>query len=323
MRTARGRLAELLNSQSISTRDLSTAIPELAAIAGLSRALQEEQAKIATNHLLRVGDARGLRFVSDESVHLVVTSPPYWVLKHYPERNGQLGDIEDYDAFNHQLSQVWRECHRALTPGGRLVIVVGDVCLSRRKAGRHRVVPLHAAIQENCRVVGFDNLAPIIWYKISNASREVENGSSFLGKPYEPNGIVKNDIEYILMQRKPGGYRTPSQQMRLLSVIPQQDQREWFKQIWTLPGSSSRQHPATFPLQLAERLIQMFSFVTDTVLDPFMGTGTTNVAAALHGRNSVGVDIDSNYVELSLARMQRESDRAGLLAKIQGQGIKG
>jgi len=126
-------------------------------------------------------------------------------LKKYPTRQGQLGAVSDYDSFLDELDAVWREVHRVLVPGGRLVVVVGDVCFSRRKFGRHVVFPLHASIQERCRRLGFDNLAPIIWHKIANAQFEVENGSSFLGKPYEPNAVVKNDIEYILFQRKPGG----------------------------------------------------------------------------------------------------------------------
>ena len=162
---------------------------------------------------------------------------------------------------------VWEGVRRALVPGGRLVIVVGDVCLSRRKFGRHVVVPLHASIQERCRAMGYDNLAPIIWHKIANASLEVANGSSFLGKPYEPNAIIKNDIEFILFQRKPGGYRSPTLAARIMSVIPEELHRQYFQQIWTLGGASTGKHPAPFPLKLAERLIRMFSFVGDTVLE--------------------------------------------------------
>jgi DNA modification methylase len=182
-------------------------------------------------------------------------------------------------------------------PGGRLIIVVGDVCLSRRKNnGRHTVVPLHASIQERCRKIGFDNLAPIIWHKISNAAYEVENGSSFLGKPYEPNAVIKNDIEFILMQRKPGGYRKPSEATRILSVISAAKHQEWFQQIWQgLTGASTRTHPAPYPIELAERLIRMFSFVGDTVLDPFMGTASTNIAASQCGRNSIGIEVDPHY----------------------------
>jgi len=180
--------------------------------------------------------------------------------------------------------------------------VVGDVCLSRRKNnGRHTVVPLHASIQEHCRRIGYDNLSPIIWHKISNAAHETENGSSFLGKPYEPNAIIKNDIEFILMERKPGGYRSPSPSARILSIISEENHKKWFQQIWSdIPGARSKEHPATYPIELAERLIRMFSFVGDTVLDPFLGAGTTSVAAARCGRNSIGVEIDSEY--LSIAR---------------------
>ena len=159
-------------------------------------------------------------------------------------------------------------------PGGRLVCVVGDVCLSRRKNdGRHTVVPLHASIQEHSRKLGFDNLAPIIWHKIANAAYEVENGGSgFLGKPFEPNAVIKNDIEFILMERKPGGYRAPSVAKRVLSVIPADKHQEWFQQIWNgLGGASTKEHPAPYPLRLAERLIRMFSFVGDTVLESVHG----------------------------------------------------
>ncbi|MDA8347755.1 MAG: site-specific DNA-methyltransferase, partial [Pseudomonadota bacterium] len=211
--------------------------------------------------------------------------------------------------FLKELGKVWEHCFRALAPGGRVVCVVGDVCLSRRKNnGRHTVVPLHASIQEHCRTLGFDNLAPIIWHKISNAVYEVENGSSFLGKPYEPNSVIKNDIEFILMQRKPGGYRTPELSARVLSVISGENHQAWFQQIWTgLTGASTRHHPAPYPVELAERLIRMFSFVGDTVLDPFMGTGTTTVAAAKSGRNSIGFEIDEHYFKMARQRVEQET----------------
>ncbi len=257
---------------------------------------------------LRLGDARDLSWLPDESVHLIVTSPPYWTLKRYNERLGQLGHVADYEQFLDELDQVWRHLYRALVPGGRLVCVVGDVCLSRREHGRHVVMPLHADITVRCRKIGFDNLNPIIWLKIANAQFEVENGSKFLGKPYEPNAIIKNDIEFILMQRKPGGYRKPTERQRRLSMIDKERFDEWFRQIWTLTGASTKQHPAPFPLELAERLVRMFSFVGDTVLDPFVGTGTTLVAAAGAGRNAVGIEIDPAYVRLAKERLASIGD---------------
>ena len=153
--------------------------------------------------------------------------------------------------------------------------------------------------------LGYDNLAPIIWHKIANASFEVPNGSSFLGKPYEPNSVIKNDIEFILFQRKPGGYRKPSLATRVMSIIPADLHREYFQQIWTLGGASTRRHPAPYPLKLAERLIRMFSFVGDTVLDPFMGTGTSNLAAADLGRNSVGVEVEPAYFESAVSAFNK------------------
>jgi len=260
-----------------------------------------------TTHRIYVGDARRLDFIDDNSVHLVVTSPPYWTLKKYVGSSGQLGDVKDYEAFIEGLNAVWRHCYRALIPGGRLVIVVGDVCLSRRSHGRHAVVPLHASIQEACRRIGFDNLAPIIWHKIANARFEASGaGGGFLGKPYEPNGVIKNDIEFILMQRKPGGYRQPSFENRLLSVIGEQNHREWFRQVWTIGGASTRHHPAPFPVEVAERLVRMFSFAGDTVLDPFLGSGTTTLAAGRRGRHSIGVEVEPSYLDLATERLARD-----------------
>lgn len=261
----------------------------------------------STTHRLFVGDSRRMDFLKNESVHLVVTSPPYWNLKQYPDRPGQLGNSPDYEAFLDSLREVFTECYRVLVPGGRIACVVGDVCLSRRAAGRHRVVPLHADIAVFCRKMGFDNLNPIIWYKISNANYEVENGTRFLGKPYEPNAIIKNDIEFILMQRKPGGYRRPTEGQRSASKLSKKEYAQWFRQFWELPGASTRKHPAPFPDELAYRLVRMFSFVGDTVLDPFVGTGTTMVAALRASRSSVGIDIDPDYIAMARRRLTEEA----------------
>jgi DNA modification methylase len=287
-----------------------TAIPAIAKDARLTSLIYNAVRSIPTSHRLFLRDARSLGDLEPESVHLVLTSPPYWTLKEYRHWDGQLGHVPDYETFLVELDRVWQHCFNALLPGGRLICVVGDVCLSRRKNdGRHTVVPLHASIQEHCRRIGFDNLAPIIWHKIANAAYEVENGGAgFLGKPYEPNAVIKNDIEFILMQRKPGGYRKPSLAERVLSVISSDDYQRWFQQIWTgLTGASTRDHPAPYPTELAERLIRMFSFVGDTVLDPFMGTGTTSIAAARCGRNSIGCEIDPHYFAMAERRIRDET----------------
>ena len=302
-------LAEYLPEELRNLANPQTAMPAIAKDPRLSAKIDHCLRQVPTHHHLLRHDSRDLDFQPADTVHLVLTSPPYWTLKQYREGDGQLGSVSNYEEFLSDLDRVWRHCFRVLVPGGRLVCVVGDVCLSRRKNdGRHTVVPLHAAIQEHCRQLGFDNLAPIIWHKISNASYEVEKGSHFLGKPFEPNAVIKNDIEFILMERKPGGYRTPSTAARVLSVISASNHQDWFQQIWNgLGGASTKEHPAPYPLELAERLIRMFSFVGDTVLDPFMGTGTTTVAASRFGRNSIGVEVDQHYFSLAQQRIERST----------------
>lgn len=325
MTKADGILEEFLPAELPPIDDLQTAIPRFARDEQLVAAIGRAIRRIPTSHQLLLQDAREME-LDDSSIQLVLTSPPYWTLKEYRQTVGQMGHISSYDSFIDQLDLVWQKCYRALVPGGRLICVVGDVCLSRKKNdGRHTVVPLHASIQEHCRRIGFDNLAPIIWHKIANAVHEVENGAAgFLGKPYEPNAVVKNDIEFILMERKPGGYRAPEPATRILSIIGSVEHKLWFQQIWTgLTGASTRYHPAPYPLELADRLIRMFSFVGDTVLDPFLGTGTTAVAAALSGRNSMGIEVDPHYLREATARIRRETTSLfGQVKIVSGEGVE-
>ena len=299
-----------------------TDLPRIARDPKLTALIEAALREVPTRHDLHLHDARDLSFLKPETVHLVLTSPPYWTLKEYRKAKGQLGLVTDYEEFLAEIDKVWKHCYRLLVPGGRLICVVGDVCLSRRKnEGRHTVVPLHSSIQEHCRRIGYDNLAPIIWHKIANAAYEVENGSGFLGKPYEPNAVIKNDVEFILMERKPGGYRSPSVATRVMSVISAENHQRWFQQVWTgLTGASTKHHPAPFPLELAERLTRMFSFVGDTVLDPFMGTGTTNLAASRWGRNSVGVEVDPHYFEMAYERLKAGAN--DLFAKTQVHAVR-
>ena len=290
-----------------STTSKKTIAEQVSTKAKKTKIVEKKEIQLENHtHELRLGDARNLSFLADESVHLIVTSPPYWTLKKYNDGEGQLGDVDEYEAFLSEINKVWEEAYRVLVPGGRIVIVVGDVAVSRKAFGRHLVFPLHSDIQVQCRKIGLDNLNPIIWYKIANAKYEVNRGGGFLGKPYEPNAIIKNDIEYILMQRKAGGYRSPTEEQRDLSRIDKADFREWFQQIWRITGASTKEHPAPFPLELAERLVRMFSFVGDTVLDPFNGTGTTVVAAAKHNRKGIGIEIDDEYLEMSQKRFETE-----------------
>ena len=266
-----------------------------------------------TRHQLLRGDARDLSLLDSSSVHLVVTSPPYWTLKQYERRKGQMGEIEDYGLFLDELDKVWRECARVLVPGGRICCVVGDVCIPRKREGRHYVVPLHADIQVRARGLGLDSLTPIIWHKIANGVTEAEgNGAGFYGKPYQPGSVVKNDMEYILFLRKGGEYRKTTMLQKALSMLTKQEMQAWFRSFWTdIRGASTRTgHPAPYPVELAERLIRMFSFAGDTVLDPFIGTGSTSVAAIRSGRSSIGVDLEPKYLKMAEAKILAEATRS-------------
>lgn len=269
-----------------------------------------------TRHQIRLGDARDLSWISNESVHLVVTSPPYWTLKKYADNDQQIGAIADYDHFLKELDRVWLECARVLTPGGRICCVVGDVCVPRKKAGRHYVMPLHADIQVRARSNGLDCLTPILWHKIANGVTEAQgNGAGFYGKPYQPGAVVKNDIEYILFLRKGGSYRTPDPMQKALSVLTKQEMQAWWRSVWTdIKGTSTRAgHPAPYPAELAERLIRMFSFAGDVVLDPFAGTGSTSLAALTAGRNSISNEIEGSYLKLAYARVVVASTQPRLI----------
>lgn len=267
----------------------------------------------ATSHSIHHGDARDLSWINSESVHLVVTSPPYWTLKQYQVDNEyQLGDIENYEAFLAELDKVWEECSRVLVGGGRICCVVGDVCVPRKRGGRHLVMPLHADIQVRARKLGLDCLTPVMWHKIANGVTEAEgNGAGFYGKPYQPGSIIKNDVEYILFLRKGGQYRTATPLQKALSMLNRSEMQAWFRSFWSdIKGSSTRNgHPAPYPVELAERLIRMFSFAGDTVLDPFLGSGSTSIAAVCAGRNSIGNEIEPIYVRQAYERLLVESRR--------------
>lgn len=183
-----------------------------------------------TRHVVRLGDARNLSAIAAESVHLVVTSPPYFNLKPYESdaAGAQLGRIGDYEKFLSELDRVWRECFRVLVPGGRICCVVGDILVPRKNGGRHFVLPLPSDIQVRTRAIGLDNLTPIYWFKIGNRTNESGGGSSgFYGKPYQPGAVIKNDHEHILMLRKPGGYRSTDMVQKALSMLLPHEMDAW------------------------------------------------------------------------------------------------
>jgi site-specific DNA-methyltransferase (adenine-specific) len=221
----------------------------------------------------------------------------------------QLGRINDYELFLDQLDRVWRECARALVPGGRICCVIGDILIPRRADGRHRVLPLPSDIQVRSRKHGLDNLTPILWFKIGNRTNEAGGGSSgYFGKPYQPGAIIKNDHEHIVMLRKPGGYRATPMIQKALSMLQREEMDAWMRPVWSdIRGASLRgDHPAPFPPELAERLIRMFSFAGDTVLDPFAGSGSTAVAAIRAGRSSISVEIEDAYLNAATRRAATE-----------------
>lgn len=278
-----------------------------------------------TTHQLHRGDARDLSWIPDDSVHLVVTSPPYWTLKQYAPGNAdQMGHFEDYEHFLSELDRVWTECERVLVGGGRICCVVGDICIPRKRGGRHYLVPLHSDIQVRARKLGLDCLQPILWNKIANGVTEVEgNGAGFYGKPYQPGGIIKNDIEYILFLRKGGEYRSAPTLQKALSMLTREEMTTWQRSIWSdLRGASTRDgHPAPYPVELAERLIKLFSFAGDTILDPFAGTGSTSQAAIMSGRNSIANEIEFAYVEIARQRIQREAQLHRAVGAIEAEVI--
>lgn len=251
-------------------------------------------------------------FLRDEALprpHLTVTSPPYADLISYDggfsTSIGQYGDLafEDWaDAMREALGYL-----RDMTvDGGRAAVNVGDVCIARKKAGRHYTLPLTASLTMSAFDVGWDVLTPIRWEKVANISMEASSSSGVLGKPNQPGGIIKNDAESILLFRKPGAYRKPSAEQIEAAHIPSADYRQMFRGTWKdIPGTSSPDHPAPFPLSLPSRLIRMFSFPGDTVLDPFAGTGTTLLAAKLLGRKAVGVEVEERYCEVIAKRLSQ------------------
>lgn len=268
-----------------------------------------------TNHRLRNGDARDLSWIDDKSVHLVVTSPPYWTLKKYEKRSGQLGEVAEYESFLDEIDKVWEHSARVLVEGGRICCVVGDVCIPRKRDGRHRVMPLHSDIQVRARRFGLDCLTPILWHKISNGVTEAQgNGAGFYGKPYQPGAVVKNDVEYILFMRKGGEYRKTTMLQKALSMLTKAEMQSWFCSFWAdIKGASTRDgHPAPYPVELAERLIRMFSFAGDTVLDPFLGTGSTTIAAIRTGRHSIGNEIEPKYLKIARDRVRTEIEQTRL-----------
>lgn len=248
---------------------------------------------MSTKHLLINGDSRKMTLIPNESVHLIVTSPPYWQLKDYGMPN-QIGFNDTYEAYINNLNLVWSECHRILMPGCRLCINVGDQFARSAYYGRYKVIPIHSEIIRFCETIGFDYMGNIIWQKPT--SMHTTGGQKVMGSyPYPRGGIVKIDFENILLFKKQGQAPTPTKDARESSALTMGEWNEYFSSHWNFSGAKQNRHIAVFPEELPKRLIKMFSFLGDTVCDPFMGSGTTASAAKKLGRHSIGYELNKDF----------------------------
>ena len=231
--------------------------------------------------------------VGDESVHLVVTSPPYWQLKDYADQH-QIGFNDTYEEYVNNLNLVWYEAHRVLHEGCRLCVNIGDQFARAVYYGRYKVIPIRTEIIRFCESCGFDYMGAVIWQKVTTTN--TTGGASVMGSyPYPRNGILKIDYEFILIFKKPGKSPGVSAEIKEQSRLSHEDWNEYFRGHWNFPGERQTNHLAMFPEELPKRLIRMFSFVGDTVLDPFLGSGTTTLAAINNKRNSIGFEVNRNY----------------------------
>ena len=249
-----------------------------------------------TQHIIINGDSRQMNELQDKSVHLIITSPPYWQLKDYGSEN-QIGFNDSYEQYINNLNLVWKECYRVLHDGCRLCINIGDQFARSVYYGRYKVIPIHSEIIRFCEVIGFDFMGQIIWQKATTMN--TTGGGAVMGSfPYPRNGIVKLDFEYILLFKKQGVAPKPTQEQKELSAMTNEEWNTYFNGHWYFNGAKQDKHLAMFPEELPKRLIKMFSFPQETVLDPFMGSGTTAAVAKSLGRNSIGYEINSKFIPL-------------------------
>lgn len=260
-----------------------------------------------TFHKIIIGDSQKMKEIDNESVHLIITSPPYWQIKDYgvPE---QIGYNDTYETYIKKLNNVWKECYRVLHKGSRLCVNIGDQFLRAIHYGRYRVVPIREDIINYCtKKLGMDYLGAIIWQK--RTTTNTTGGASVMGTyPYPRGGIISIDYEFILIFKKLGSPPVVSKEIKEKSKLTEKEWGQYFQGHWNFNGEKQEGHIAMFPRELPHRLIKMFSFIGDTVLDPFLGSGTTTKAALDLQRNSIGYEINASFIPIIKQKIGAEQE---------------
>ncbi len=259
-----------------------------------------------TTHKIIFGDSRQMLNVPDNSVQLIITSPPYWQLKDYGT-DFQIGYNDSYEEYINNLNLVWKESYRVLDNGCRLCVNIGDQFARSVYYGRYKVLPIRTEIIKFCESIGFDYMGAIIWQK--KTTTNTTGGASLMGSyPTPRNGIVSIDYEFILIFKKLGTPKRPDKETKEKSRMTKEEWKTYFSGHWNFSGAKQDGHIAVFPEELPKRLIKMFAFVGDTVLDPFLGSGTTSLAAKNLGRNSIGYEINREFLPFIKKKLNIDQD---------------
>jgi len=261
-----------------------------------------------TIHRIVNGDSRQLSLINSKTVHLIITSPPYWQLKDYGTED-QIGYHDSYENYINNLNVVWNECNRILYPGCRLCINIGDQFARSVYYGRYKVISIKTEIIKFCEMIGFDFMGAIIWQKVTTTN--TTGGASIMGSfPNPRNGVLKINYEYILIFKKPGISPKPTNEQKSSSKMTTEEWNKYFSGHWNFAGARQEGHIAMFPEELPGRLIKMFSFTGETIFDPFLGSGTTSLAAKNLNRNSIGYEINPEFIPIIKNKL--DSNNLGL-----------
>jgi len=257
-----------------------------------------------TNPNIIISDSRRMDELKDESIHLIITSPPYWQLKDYGN-GSQIGFNDSYEDYINNINLVWKECYRVLHKGCRLCINIGDQFARSVYYGRYKIISIRTEIIKFCETIGFDYMGAVIWQKVTTCN--TTGGATIMGSfPYPRNGIIKLDYEFILIFKKLGNPPKVTREIKEQSKLTKDEWNEYFYGHWNFSGEKQDKHLAMFPEELPKRLIKMFSFVGDTVLDPFLGSGTTCLAAKNLNRNSIGYEINQDFLPIIKAKVKED-----------------